>query len=107
MGKHGVLSWRRWSTVGKAQVIAVLLAGSVTVLVNLPMHPASGSSLSNNLFFLTLLLYVPTDEIRALIGLSQAVWWLPIMEVVVNCVLCAVVGTLIGCAIAKLKNARK
>ena len=107
MENHGILRWRRCSTVRKAQIIAALLGASATVFVYLPLHPAPDTKLSSVLFNLFLLLYVPTFHICELIGIYPGHWWVRPMQVAVNAALCLILGTGIGWGVSKLKAAKR
>lgn len=117
MENRGILKWRTWSIVHKAQVVGALIGVLSTIgepLLNaLPWIEAEPHRSPINIFTVTgMLVFYPTSLV------CDAFGWRPFLytgnegpslivlsvAVVINCLLCMVIGTFVGFLLQRRKN---
>jgi hypothetical protein len=109
MENHGVLKPRRWSTVRKAQVIGAATGAILTAGLRVVLRASDFLGISRDLgiylFWCDLLLTVPTDRILTLTGMTGLSERLALsLEILINSLILALIGSVIGLAVTRLKQ---
>jgi hypothetical protein len=110
----GILNWRRWSAVRKAQVIATATGALATLTMSaldialraLSLELPRYSAFSDCLFLLFMALTYPAAKIGDLLGIPQSasIWLWTGMAVFVNTFLFFLLGTVVGWLITRTKT---
>jgi hypothetical protein len=104
MENRRVLSWKSWSVIRKAQIIAVGIGAFATIAISLPFTVDKYSPIANVLFDLGMAVAMPTLEIWKAFGNPQGHLLFVVVEVIVNSFSCAVAGTFIGWTVREVKK---
>ena len=112
MENPGILNWRGWSAVWKAQVVGAAAGALVTISMPLVVNAYDGGALAFPLLWLEWEVFSPAAVICRLFGWewqgsSGPSWVQATLAALTNAFLLSLVGTLIGWIVAKFKKPQR
>ena len=112
MENPGILNWRGWSPVRKAQVIGAATGAVITVGMPLILKAYDGGALAFLLLWFEWQIFSPAAVICRLFGWewqgsSGPSWVQTTLAALTNAFLLSFVGTLIGWIVCKFKKPQK